>query len=328
MKILGQPLCGFRKAVRATARVKMRWEGIQLISNILGTFSNWGVGSAAQIKAIKQAATTQINLEASASIPTWHLEANVPVRSLSSFIEKSWGAAVKGDSKLWPRHADLTLKVSRSLLFSKNFFWATSFLARLPKMIQDVFGDQSARRCSDMFWFHCWPPGLFWQIAGKAGRVHDRRLNSYSASPMCTHQSLILWTSLAPSDLRSKRMSKGHTTCCTINLQSTRHTVVARETAQWTTNFQFWLKSFLDMQETQAPRNCFSTKDTRGDGWAMSAESDGHNGRVRHEWLGESENVTVIGESDTDVINVDNITLQRLTSLHLCFLDLIGSYWI
>ena len=229
MKILGQPLCGFRKAVRATARVKMRWEGIQLISNILGTFSNWGVGSAAQIKAIKQAATTQINLEASASIPTWHLEANVPVRSLSSFIEKSWGAAVKGDSKLWPRHADLTLKVSRSLLFSKNFFWATSFLARLPKMIQDAFGDQSARRCSDMFWFHCWPPGLFWHIAGKAGRVHDRRLNSYSASP--TH--IKVWE--ANVVFQTPHHLLYH------HLQSTQHTVVARETAQWTTCWHlFW----------------------------------------------------------------------------------------
>jgi len=39
--------------------------------------------------------------------------------------------------------------------------------------------------------------------------------------------------------------------------------------------------------------------------------------------LGESENVTVIGESDTDMIDVDNITLQRLTSF-LC----ISASWI
>ena len=51
-----------------------------------------------------------------------------------------------------------------------------------------------------------------------------------------------------------------------------------------------------------------------------TAESD-----TFRDWVSQKmyENVTVIGESDTDVIDVHNITLlMRLTSLHLCFLDL------
>ena len=225
MKILGQPLCGFRKAVRATARVKMRWEGIQLISNILGTFSNWGVGSAAQIKAIKQAATTQINLEASASIPTWHLEANVPVRSLSSFIEKSWGAAVKGDSKLWPRHADLTLKVSRSLLFSKKVFWATSFLARLPKMLLGIKVQEGVRICFDFT--------VDLQVSsGKSQEKQD----------MCMTG---VWTHIQHLQHTSKFEKQTYVQTphhlLYHHLQSTQHTVVARETAQWTTCWHlFW----------------------------------------------------------------------------------------
>ena len=51
----------------------------------------------------------------------------------------------------------------------------------------------------------------------EAGCVHGGPLNSFSTSPTCTHQSLILWTtSLPPSDLRSKRVSERHTTCFTI----------------------------------------------------------------------------------------------------------------